>query len=762
MATTQNLGSAEAEVRLDVRNFIRNSERFQQSLRDMATRAEEMSARWDTVQQGISDFSAKINGGALVVAGGVTGLAKIEEDMKVSRIQMAKEVDLTGEELKKYENIINDLYYGKGLGEEKVEVKAVVEFLYKADKETYKKDMEKLRNDASLVLANKGIEDDLNEYLLMINSLKQNVSDIKSVKDAINFSNEYFTRIADPLHEQLDWLTEYPEQYGRWGVTGAEIIDIAMMQQESGTYKDYGFDAVKEFGILLTKWQDYEDALRLIWDYDLQTEDIKAEMDNRIASLRSEFDNSATQEERKRKMGTYLANTIYAEFQKNQFWFDEKGTDLFSTLNEEAQGLLTEFMGKFGNLTLGADVVINQESAEETQAAIENAKIVTATTRQLGKAFIDSGLTKAMYDLFASSLPMIKLSMEWMSEFLAKVSEVVTKIAKWAEENPETFKKLFGAGVIGIVIINVLNLLGMLIGGILAISPVIISVFGGLSTAFTWVNDKVIKPLGKAITKLWNKIPWASIGAFFAKFATVKGALLAIGKILSRFIPYVGWILLAIDLITLAYKTNFLGFKDLVDKIWNKIKELGAKFWEWYKKTFMKIWGPVIEFVMKAIKKFQELKDKVTEKFEEIKNKISDKIEEIIGKAVGIKDRVVEAFRSAFEGAYEKVKYYIDLILGFVDDVKAGIDTLKNLDVKETAKTIGSNAKDWIGDKFNEAKSFSFNDMFTGGFNPFKPAIANGISIANSFIINKDISEKQLEQRVGNVINRSLRYNNQN
>ncbi|NLI12801.1 MAG: phage tail tape measure protein [Peptococcaceae bacterium] len=100
-------------------------------------------------------------------------------------------------------------------------------------------------------------------------------------------------------------------------------------------------------------------------------------------------------------------------------------------------------------------------------------------------------------------------------------------------------------------------------------------------------------------------------GGSLLKLATQ--ALLAAARIGASWLIAlgpIGWIILGVSAIItaaiVAWKTNFLGFRDWLTGAWETVKEKAGAAWEWIKTTAIQCWDDVVGKVQGAIEWFKE------------------------------------------------------------------------------------------------------------------------------------------------------------
>lgn len=451
--------------------------------------------------------------------------------------------------------------------------------------------------------------------------------------------------------EQLDIISEYGTQLTEAGYSAEEIQGIFAAGIDTGTWNiDNLLDGVKEGRIRMAEFG--------------------VELNDTIGPL---LEQAGIGEQQFMKWGQAIAKggeggkkameEVSARLMKieDDTLRNALGTQIFGTMWEDQGSKITDAI-------LNADEK-TKSLAEGTDKLAENtAKLDDDPTVQMRQAFSDT--------------------MTALAPLLTKIAEVIGKVAEWISENP----KLAAA------ITAVVTVVGVLMGIITALVPLIMLFAGGMGAAL---------------------LPVLAIAAGIA-------ALIAVGVLLWQ-----NW-----DTICAKCK-----------EIWGSIKEFFSGVWEGIKSTATSVWNGLKSFFSGI---WEGIKSVATSVWNGIKSFFSNTWNGIKSTASSIWNGIKSFFSSCWNGIKSVATSVWNGIKSFFSSVMNGIkSTITNIwnGIKSTISTVTNTVKSVITTVWNGIKSVT-----SSVFNGIKSVISkvwNGIKSTVSSVVN---GVKSTISRVWNAI----------
>lgn len=513
-------------------------------------------------------------------------------------------------------------------------------------------------------------EIDFTELIQESNELSKNLN--ISNEDALAMVNSLL-KVGFPA-DQLDIITEYGSQLARAGYNAEEIQAIMAAGVNTGSWNiDVLLDGLKEGRIVLTEFgQGIDDETAKLfekigisknqlesWGKSIAAggEEGKAAF-QKVAEALSGVEDKTLQNQ----LGVIIAGTLW----------EENGTKIADTI-----------------LGMNNNISTTNENQEELN------KLVSGLDSDPAKS-----MEQAILDLQNALEPLLSF-----------IAEIVSKIAKWAQDNP----------TLSATIIAITTALGILLGIFMALSPIIAAI-AGLATA-----------LG------------ISVGAIAAPVLIVIGvitALIAIGVALYK---------------------NWDEIKAKCSEIWSSIKDYFSKTWENIKTTFSNSLSNIISSVKE---KFNNIKQSVSEKMGEVKNSISNIWDNVMSffKNINLFDIGKNIIQGLINGIKNMAKNVVDSVKGVVD---GAIEGAKNLLGIHSPSRVFMEFGEYSGEGFingiNEMKdsvakagqsmaNASLPNIKTPNFkNSFEDREIILYTTNNSYLDNKLIANETTKQVIKNI-----------
>lgn len=249
------------------------------------------------------------------------------------------------------------------------------------------------------------------------------------------------------------------------------------------------------------------------------------------------------------------------------------------------------------------------------------------------------------------------------------------------------------------------------------------------NTALT-VKDKVVKLASATATKGMAAAQWALNIAMRAN---------PIGLIITA-------ITLLVAGIVILWKKNE-GFRNLVTKVWNKIKDVVSGVVDWFRTNIPKAWDKIKKATSKAFdlvkkvisgafrvvteifkhipiiwvirnwdkikvateKAFTWIKDKISSIINGVVSWIRDRLSDIVGFFGGLKDRITDKVSSAFTGLLNAFRDVVNGIIGLWNSIDFGI----HITVPDWVPGVGGKGFE-IEDIFPDIKTLANGGVTTG------------------------------------------------
>src|SRR5690625_3063342 len=327
-------------------------------------------------------------------------------------------------------------------------------------------------------------------------------------------------------------------------------------------------------------------------------------------------------------------------------------------------------------------------------------------------------------------------SKEQMGEFLTVLRES-EELKAWAKDFGETLRVAFETVVE--VVKNVISWWSNLDGE----TKKMIGVFLGVAVA----TGPVLLAISKIITVITTLI--SGFGLVKAAAGVVAGA---IGSISAPVLIVIGVITGLIALFTTLYNKNE-GFRDLVNTVWETIKDTISTVIQAVSDFVMDIFGGLVEWwnennelIMETVSVLWEtMKENITKVLdiivpiikaawdvikiatETVWNIIKTVIDTVINTVLGIIKTVMQLITGDWRGAWNTIKSTVSNLLGGIKNIISNLLS----GAFNIIKSILGNIKNRFSNIFNSLKG-----IVTTAFNAVKNAVSNGIRNAYNTVIN--------------------------
>lgn len=279
-------------------------------------------------------------------------------------------------------------------------------------------------------------------------------------------------------------------------------------------------------------------------------------------------------------------------------------------------------------------------------------------------------------------------------------------------------------------------------------SNIVKGLWEGITSAFTWVFDKIKSIFSKVIDLVKNLFGIHSPSTVFIEIG--KNIIMGLVEGLVRFIQT------AIDTVANIVGTIIDGFAKLKDGVAGKFNEMKNSVLEKAAELKDAVVGKVTELKDGAVQKFNELKDRAVEKAAELKDRTVEKYQElkerVHEKVTELKERTIEKFGELKEKASAKVNELKEKAVSTFSALKDGavekFSQLKEKAVekvnalKESAVSKISELKDKASEKINTLKEkgiAGFEALREKGIEKFdrlKSGVTEKLEAVKSFVSN--------------------------
>ncbi len=279
-------------------------------------------------------------------------------------------------------------------------------------------------------------------------------------------------------------------------------------------------------------------------------------------------------------------------------------------------------------------------------------------------------------------------------------------------------------------------------------SNIVKGLWEGITSAFTWVFDKIKSIFSKVIDLVKNLFGIHSPSTVFIEIG--KNIIMGLVEGLVRFIQT------AIDTVANIVGTIIDGFAKLKDGVAGKFNEMKSSVLEKAAELKDAVVGKVTELKDGAVQKFNELKDGAIEKAAELKDRTVEKYQElkerVHEKVTELKERTVEKFGELKEKVSAKANELKEKAVSTFSALKDGAvekfgqlkeqATEKVNALKESAVSKINELKDKASDKINTLKEkgiAGFEALREKGLEKFdrlKSGVTEKLEAVKSFVSN--------------------------
>lgn len=576
----------------------------------------------------------------------------------------------------------------------------------------------------AMVLA-KTFDSEVNEVTRAGNNLMVNFGidsekafDLMAVgaKNGLNFSNEMF-----------DNLSEYSGLFADMGYSADEYFQLLVNGAQEGVYNlDYINDVMKEFQIRIK-------------DGSKATNDAMGQLSDDTQAVWNDFlAGNATVKE--------VSNAVLSELQTmdDQVVANQIGVGLYGTKWEDLESQAMYSLQTVGSELGNVDGMMGQmvETQEQTFG-----QRFQATLRTTATALEPLGVV--LLDLAEKVLPYITKAVETVATWFSSLS---------------TESQLFItiAGILAAAIGPVITVLGMVVGAISNLVPIVIKAWSYVSKLGAVFNSlKVVigllsGPVGIAVAAITLLVSagialyknWDTVKVYLEKtWDFIKNAATTVFEAVANFISEC-WE--AIKSFTMEV---WNGLKDFISKLWEGIKSTAEKVWNGILSVIKGIVSPLISFLQESWNKSKENVENVFNGIKTFFDSIWGIIKNVfMGALLIILDLITGNFSDAKEHLIEiwdNIKKYFDTAWNAIKDIfKNALEIVKNT-VKTyfdtVSKTISSTletVKNFISTTWTNIRQTIANKLVEiinkviEIFNNIKSTIDNALKQAVSFVTN--------------------------
>jgi phage-related minor tail protein len=362
-----------------------------------------------------------------------------------------------------------------------------------------------------------------------------------------------------------------------------------------------------------------------------------------------------------------------------------------------------EAIGPFAELLerSGVDIDTFNTKLQEAQAKGEGANFIMKTLAEQGfgdvynkyqelnpevqkNAEANAQLQKSLADLAVVLSPLV-----------VKVTEIITKFANWAAENPQLVTTLTTIGGILATIVGVFMALAPVVSVLVNLWPILAAAFGAITAPVAGVIAGIaaLIAIGIALYKNWDEVKAYAIKIW----GEIKVLLMATWEVIKA------------------------GAKN----IWNSIKDFFSSIWNGIKSIFNSVIDSIVNFVKSS---WNNLKTTTTDRFNAIKSTISN----IWNGIKSFFNAVVNSIVSFVKGKWNNLKSNTSSIF---NSVKSTITSIWN-SIKSFFTSTLSNIISTVRSRFSSMVSTVRNKM-----NDVKSKVQDGINRVKSFLSGIDLSQ---------------------
>jgi phage-related minor tail protein len=338
-----------------------------------------------------------------------------------------------------------------------------------------------------------------------------------------------------------------------------------------------------------------------------------------------------------------------------------------------------EAIGPFAELLerSGVDLDTFNTKLQEAQAKGEGANFIMKTLAEQG--FGD------VYNKYQELNPEVQKSAEAnaqlqksladlaivLSPLVVKVTEIVTKFANWAAENPKLVTALTTIGGILATVVGVFMALAPVVSVLVNLWPILAAAFGAITAPVAGVIAGIaaLIAIGIALYKNWDEVKAYAIKIW----GEIKVLLMATWEVIKA------------------------GAKN----IWNSIKDFFSSVWNGIKSIFNSVIDSIVNFVKSS---WDNLKTTTTDRFNAIKSTISN----IWNGIKSFSNTVVNSIVSFVKGKWNNLKSDTTSIFNSVKSTITSIwNSIKSFftstlsSIISTVKSKFSNIVSAVGEKMN-------------------------------------------------------------
>jgi phage-related minor tail protein len=355
-----------------------------------------------------------------------------------------------------------------------------------------------------------------------------------------------------------------------------------------------------------------------------------------------------------------------------------------------------EAIGPFAELLerSGVDLDTFNTKLQEAQAKGEGANFITKTLAEQG--FGD------VYNKYQELNPEVQKSAEAnaqlqksladlaivLSPLVVKVTEIVTKFASWAAENPKLVTALTTIGGILATVVGVFMALAPVVSVLVNLWPILAAAFGAITAPVAGVIAGIaaLIAIGVLLYKNWDEVKAYAIKIWEG----IKTLLLATWEVIKA------------------------GAKN----IWNSIKDFFSSIWNGIKSIFNSVIDSIVNFVKSS---WNNLKTTTTDRFNAIKSTISN----IWNGIKSFSNTVVNSIVSFVKGKWNNLKSNTSSIF---NSVKSTITSIWN-SIKSFFTSTLSNIISTVKSRFS-----SMVNTVRSKMNDVKSKVQDGINRVKSFL----------------------------
>jgi phage-related protein len=518
------------------------------------------------------------------------------------------------------------------------------------------------------------------------------IQETNEIASELNVGNEEALGLVNSLLKvgfppgELDIIAEYGQQLTRAGYSAEEIQAIMAAGVEKGTWNiDNLLDGLKEGRIRLAEFgQEVDDT----------TKDLLKGTGISAKQLQQWGQAIAGGGEKGKQAMVEVAkalSNVDDETTKNLL-----GVQFFGTMWEDQGENIIETLLNAENATVSLKE--GTEAVNNTVQAMDNSPAV-----KMRQAFTD--INSALSPLYNG------------------ISDVVSKVASWASENPK----------LASTIVAVLSVLGILMGLFFAIAPIITTVtalVGVMGAGFSAIAAPVLIAIGvigaliaigvtvvsnwesimERLSQIWKSIEtvavstFTAIGNFFAMiWGSIKNNTSTVWNTITSFFSVV-W-----NQIKSVFTTTLNVIKTFISTVFSNVKNTISTIWNTIKNVFQTVWNTIKNIVQTSINAVRNVINTVLNVIKNIITSIWNGIKSVTSSVWNIILNVIRTVTNGLRSVINSV----------FNTIKSVITSIWN-SIRSITSSVWNGIKGAISGVVNGIRS-----AVTNGFNSVKSGVIN-------------------------------------